>query len=100
MKRTTMKRNIGIKKKKPTIKVIPVEKQTYKQLKETLSALKMPLPGESSPFGSKAEIEKVENLIARKIAQRKAKRADKEYEAAGERIKAAKAGFDRPRWAK
>ena len=92
-----MKRNISINKKKPSIKILPPEKQSIKQLKETLSYLKLPLPGESSPFGSKAEIEKVENLIARKIAERKAKQAEKRYEAAGERIKAAKAGFSRPR---
>ena len=73
-----MKRNISINKKKPSIKILPLEKQNIKQLKETLSYLKLPLPGESSSFGSKAEIEKVENLIARKIAERKAKQAKKD----------------------
>ena len=87
-----MKRNISINKKKPSIKVIPIEKQNLKQLEKTLRDVKLP----GSPF-PKSYIEKVENLIARKNAVRKAKRADKKYEAAKSRSQAAKTGFDRPR---
>jgi hypothetical protein len=87
-----MKRNIGINKKKPSIKVIPPERQSLKQLRETLKAYKLP----SFP-GTKADREKIEDLIARKIAQQGAKKADKKYEAQKSKYQAAKAGFNRPR---